>query len=274
MNNPTLRFRHLYKHCSISDEFRNTKKLICNSTIRLNSPDEFNDPFDLQIIPRADIHNSELRNWIELQIKNPINEQNKSKIINLLQSGDYKIPSFRDGIIEGALEMGIKTHGVYCFSKIWDSILMWSHYANRHKGICICFNFNEQSSIAKYLNDVIYSDRYPQIYINDSDDFKLFFLTKFLAWKYEYEVRIIKPNACGEFIQLNENEIEAIIFGIKSSEEEIDNVIKWINAREYKPKLFKAIKPLRDYKIDKIPIEYFPSISGKAIIDADYSHLI
>ena len=223
-----LRCVNLYKYCTISDEFKNTESLIRNSIIRLNSPVEFNDPFDLQIIPRADIHDADLKNWIELQIQNPLNEAHKNKLIQFLESGDFKIEHFRNGIIEGMLEAGIKTHGVYCFSRLWDSILMWSHYANKHKGICVCFKISEDSPVSAYLTDVIYADRYPHVYINNSEDYKLFFMTKYLTWKYEGEVRIIKPRACGQFIQLNENEVEAIIFGIKATEMEIDKVLDWV----------------------------------------------
>lgn len=30
-----------------------------------------------------------------------------------------------------------KEIGVYCLTTVPDSILMWSHYANNHKGVCL-----------------------------------------------------------------------------------------------------------------------------------------
>ncbi len=30
--------------------------------------------------------------------------------------------------------------GVLCFSKHWRNPVLWSHYADKHKGICFCFD--------------------------------------------------------------------------------------------------------------------------------------
>lgn len=36
-----------------------------------------------------------------------------------------------------------KNTGIYCFTKSEDNILMWSHYANEHKGICLEFDHSD-----------------------------------------------------------------------------------------------------------------------------------
>lgn len=35
---------------------------------------------------------------------------------------------------------------VTCFSYSSTNNLMWAHYANNHKGVCYCFNFEKQKS--------------------------------------------------------------------------------------------------------------------------------
>lgn len=41
---------------------------------------------------------------------------------------------------------------VGCFSKVFDSILMWSHYSNKHKGACIEFEINDNDKDFKKVN--------------------------------------------------------------------------------------------------------------------------
>ena len=35
-----------------------------------------------------------------------------------------------------------KTKGVLCFSKTWKTPVLWAHYADKHKGICLGFEVN------------------------------------------------------------------------------------------------------------------------------------
>lgn len=48
---------------------------------------------------------------------------------------------------------------VGCLSKLYDSILMWSYYADKHKGLCFELEINEP----KALSEVKYSDERPTV---------------------------------------------------------------------------------------------------------------
>ena len=39
-------------------------------------------------------------------------------------------------------EFMAKQYGILCFSKNWTNPLLWSHYANRHKGVAFQFELN------------------------------------------------------------------------------------------------------------------------------------
>src|ERR1700731_4449263 len=47
-------------------------------------------------------------------------------------------------VIEHALEAHIKhfrqSKGLLCFSRNWDNLLLWSHYAASHTGLCLGFD--------------------------------------------------------------------------------------------------------------------------------------
>jgi hypothetical protein len=85
--------------------------------------------------------------------------------------------------------------GLLCFSKSWRNPLMWSHYGDRHKGICLAFdvvgtekiNYDAQRLfLGNERNNVSAADIPEQLR-------KLLLTTKFEDWKYEKERRLILP---------------------------------------------------------------------------------
>ncbi len=80
--------------------------------------------------------------------------------------------------------------GLLCFSKSWNSPVLWSHYAERHKGLCLGFDVPDHLG-----QDVTYLTRRTQLKgllpaatEADGGAGPLFFL-KFQGWKYEDEWR-------------------------------------------------------------------------------------
>jgi hypothetical protein len=89
---------------------------------------------------------------------------------------------------------------------------MWSHYAERHRGICLGFNIPESS-----LDAVRYLRRRPSIdaidLINAEDrqvQMKSLLCTKYSHWKYEQEIRA--------YVQLSQMEKEGSLYYLPFSE--------------------------------------------------------
>lgn len=96
---------------------------------------------------------------------------------------------------------------VSCFGSINDSILMWSHYANKHKGACIEFeiddkDFRKVNYSPKLLNfsftdalEIYFSHEIANKEIDTNDPDKQFLLepifTKSIDWEYEGEIRCV-----------------------------------------------------------------------------------
>ncbi len=119
---------------------------------------------------------------------------------------------------------------------IFRNILMWSHYADGHKGICICYRLSrklydytdENKLIKNSLCKISYVKRAPYLlknYINPKDAF----LTKSSDWNYEKEVRLISYNPTTEskhsFIELDENSsVNCIYLGDRFPKEHINTI--------------------------------------------------
>jgi len=91
-----------------------------------------------------------------------------------------------------------------CFSEKNNSLLMWGHYANGHRGICVEYNTIELNRTSnKTIIPVDYSDKLPVFASADETSVIRFFLqtirTKCTDWDYEDEWRCVQDKgACGE----------------------------------------------------------------------------
>jgi hypothetical protein len=83
--------------------------------------------------------------------------------------------------------------GVLCFSRTWHDPVLWSHYADKHRGLCLGFDIpDEWAKQVKYRWTRLGPE--PENYQprNDKDTFGYKLLTtKFRHWEYEDEVRLI-----------------------------------------------------------------------------------
>lgn len=150
----------------------------------------------------------------------------------------------------------------------YKNVLMWSHYADEHKGFCVKYRFSrnficqEENEMHEhmYLKKLIYSNAKIDIDTQEIDS-DLAYATKNKQWEYEHEVRLIvyNPNHKESFygIELDKlSYIEAIYFGYRCAESTI-NTIKNIfkNKVVHIPKFYKMILNQHDiYNMDCVEI--------------------
>lgn len=83
--------------------------------------------------------------------------------------------------------------GILSFGPTWANPLMWTHYADNHRGICLGFDINDQLAISvKYVSArtaLRFSDDLETKGIDPAFAFKLM-RSKFGGWAYEKEVRM------------------------------------------------------------------------------------
>ncbi|HGJ5858644.1 MAG TPA: DUF2971 domain-containing protein [Arsenophonus nasoniae] len=95
--------------------------------------------------------------------------------------------------------------GLICLSKNWRSLLMWAHYADRHKGIVLGFEVKKGlEEEVKYETKLIDPPKNssPDCINNFIDKLKVI---KFTDWKYENEVRVFQKLSGTECIKEGEN---------------------------------------------------------------------
>lgn len=181
-----------------------------------SSPLYFNDPYDCEFCFQADalegildretyLHLLERRFSLKQEEKNRIlysdNIERAMQIV--LQAHGGKLSDSWMNILEsglsGCLNKIKDAVRVVCLSEVYDSMLMWSHYAQNHTGFCIEYDFEEKDMFYKHLHPVVYTkERYAVSKIDILDENKEFLYKttcrKSDVWSYEKEWRIITAN--------------------------------------------------------------------------------
>lgn len=103
------------------------------------------------------------------------------------------LPSQRYSLKEARKEAD-KANGIICMSTTWQEPLLWGHYADKHKGICLGFDVEDEDwQKVKYRKERPSLARYGAKSLDDITEkqWEEISLTKFKAWEYEKEYRCL-----------------------------------------------------------------------------------
>jgi hypothetical protein len=86
-----------------------------------------------------------------------------------------------------------RTKGILCFSRNWKNPVLWSHYADKHRGICLGFDLDDfYAQEVKYRNNRLDFDATKNVKYAGISGYALDSLrTKYSHWQYEEEVRAL-----------------------------------------------------------------------------------
>lgn len=97
--------------------------------------------------------------------------------------------------------------GLLCFSKSWRNPVLWSHYADEHKGICLGFDVPESFLYeVKYVSERL---QFEQL-VPDEVQLQQLLRTKFKDWEYEAEYRrIVRLHKTSEADNLHSRQFDS-----------------------------------------------------------------
>ena len=130
--------------------------------------------------------------------------------------------------------------GVYCIADKSDNQLMWSHYADSHRGVCLGFDPERFPFIL--AQEVSYSSERERVLPSDDDNTKLqkSIFCKSKDWSYEGEWRIVDPYHPIGTRKIHPRALQSIILGARISDQDRQQIITWSRSRTYQPKIFQA----------------------------------
>ncbi len=244
--------KRLYKYFSFSGEYEEySRQLLTDCQIYFASPIDFNDPFDCAVTFSSEgVTDEEYRKFILEYLKHNRPDINQLERIKLarkwIRSGEHR------GISKNLPADVAKNMGVYCLSACPDDILMWSHYADKHRGYVIEFKAEPNYFPFSNAHQVSYASKYESVNILQ-DSFtriRLTLLTKSKKWIYEQEFRVIQTFDKPRIADFSPSSLSGIYFGCKMTEENKVKVRDVVAKGNCNPKYYQYIRSDSEYKLD------------------------
>lgn len=257
----------LYKYTN----FFGLRELI-DHCLRLSLPSTLNDPFE-----------------------STFNEKLESEMMSA-----FDINTFDLSIPDNAPEWLIKTimksqinsimdqYGIISLSETPRNLLMWAHYANEHKGICIGYKSNileshsdlppsklglEEIKPIKVNYDNLRPHEIRKTKLNELEmkkELKNHFLTKGDDWIYEKEHRLIIPIHWADRLKLlKKYDHDSSLMQVIKNEEDDKNIVEYSdpNKHMYNINKFSAI---HHWASDKKDVAYLIKIKPKDIVSIHF----
>ena len=200
---------------------------LMNGELNLSSPTTFNDPFDCPIL--------QLLEGVDDDIAKLIRKAYGSCLKIVCFMSNKKLPTAED-FRDRAKHDGDASE--------YLNELMWAHYADYHKGICIKYHFEaEQTKLPKstntvvsYFRDVVYKDDISLLGDDGNINMNDAFFVKSKAWEYENELRYLyfDINGSGDYQQIGiPNCISAIYFGLRCTDNDRKLIMDLMKGRKW-----------------------------------------
>lgn len=241
----------VYKFLSGDD---GSLKTITSSCLKLTLLADFNDPFEALMQEHESIAKAKAGFIENLYEKAPILD--KQSLLDQFASGKHQSSS---SALQARYLKKLDQFGVLCLSKTPSSGLMWSHYANSHRGFCIGFDRQhpwfepsgqllKHSSISEekksdisaqqldWIGKLINVTYHPERIRDDEtpDSLSKSFFWKADYWAYERELRLLFPLNYDQTGRLPVEEDERLCM-------KVDRINESLYLRKYPKEMIKEI---------------------------------
>ena len=270
---------HFYKYMSCET----AKAVLTNRTLKWSPASTFNDPFDMQFDLHLEYDPDELVRLCKQDAKEILRGERGfepriglGNALSRLQTLAPKLPApaldaflemaFRTTIANLPIDMPLmhaelrdhfKKYTVLCLSAVNNNLLMWSHYADHHRGIVIRLACLEETDSSWSVADpIVYSKSMPR-FVDQKELRDLFtgqadlprdlivkrtILTKAWDWQYEQEWRVynFSKTMAPELLDFDPPELEAIYFGCRTSNDDQQAIMSMAKSINPEIKVFAA----------------------------------
>ena len=226
------------------------------------SAKDFNDPFDCRVNFDMNPSNEEKRKYIRGLLERRCNDFTSAerKVVEDQWVCENRLNKDCFLKLQNDLQKEIDAKGVLCLSGEPRSLLMWSHYANGHRGVCIGFDGSCTNEFFGKALKVTYpdSDDRPPVKLNDGswEQTDKILFTKAHSWRYEKEWRIFDKDCPPGKQIFPASALKEVIIGCAMTDEDKQDLIQLAAKRNPRPNLFQAKVVHNKFKLDLIPIKY------------------
>ena len=245
-NRPTPNALYRYR-ALIDDKFdqKRLKPIFVNHQLYFPSRRKLNDPFECVVSSFLDTPPRILEPFLEEKVRkswpdltcNQIRE--KAAAIDLERLGQD-------------IQNDVDKVGILSLTERRDDLLMWSHYANGDRGLCLEF--------ATSIDEVFFGRAQPVVYSDERSIFdprepetkqvEKVVLTKSKHWTYELEWRIVEHQNGEGLYEFPAETLTGVIFGCWTSDKDKSKVKRWIHEGGLKPVIYQSKQNGRNFGLE------------------------
>ena len=232
--------------------------ILVRNELWFSSPQDFNDPFDC--FPSIDSSgtDAEVKAWVATRLlrtsPNLNRQQRRAEERRLCKIA-------RDGGLTAELKDGARSSWLNAMSRVGvlsltakpDHMLMWGHYADSHRGVCL--EFGTSYPPFKRAHEVLYGAERPTYRLmapRSPDLISEVLLRKADLWRYEEEWRALSMWRPGRALFPPEA-LTGVVLGANISAEDERAIRTLLAARDAPVPISRAQLDQREYRLKLVP---------------------
>ncbi len=217
---------------------------LANQRVYFSNPKNFNDPWDCSPYFHPDVEDAESRRkWgkhldgMYKDLPAQLRAQLEARRQGYWYDNEELLRRSLDSLSGWVYRLTTERWRIYCLTRHADSLLMWAHYGEKHRGVCLEFDARTEQVGRAYR--VLYQDTLPLIGPDDFSNPQVLadavLLTKSREWAYEDEYRILARDedadptfsvrTARDYLQLTPGALTGIIAGSKADLTAIQDVV-------------------------------------------------
>lgn len=253
----------LYKYFSLrngaegEDRLAWARSVVVGSSLHLRSPVGFNDDCDCILTMINDNSEAEWRSYLEPGYRMRMRGAPEDLVQSELAAGAQRI--MNPGVFSNFrsdLQSQVNGLGVSCLCESPLNRLMWGHYGDGAKGICL--EFAHQGEPFGRARQMVYANSRPHVSALSTDSgtqIEAAVLLKPTDWAYEQEWRVIDHEAgCDKSISFDPDLLTGIVLGSRISPENRNLVRHLVDERPKPVPIQQVVVDPASFQMTLLPV--------------------
>lgn len=232
---------YLYKYGYLN---KCSEELFSKPQVWFSTPSQLNDPFECrpwytfegnaeQIVESA-------RKMLRKQNHDLTPHMATAQAVALILEDRHRDPEVQKRAREVEARWLAKV-GLFCLSRVRDNILMWSHYADQHRGYCLQFEATDHTHMGNNLFLIPMTNQLSSFTLaKSSEHVQLIYLSKHSGWAYEQKWRIIDTKNRSGLHSYPPELLRGVIFGLQMPDSDKTHIREWVKQRGHSVKFYEC----------------------------------
>lgn len=244
--------RHLYKYRSLAGSSKDwARDLIQHQRLFFPGPADLNDPFECKPFwgkPATSAAQLAYAKGLAKRMAPNAPRSERRRVYKKMVSSRGRFLSD----MERATSETLNRVGIYSLTTKPLDLLMWPHYGNNHRGVCVRFDVDALTMAGMIPFPVDYSETRPvcDTMIEPAVEWlEKAVLTKGIAWAYEDEWRIVENRGARKLVTPLRPVIDGVLLGANISPQHRDEVLSWASLSPGPVAVAQAEFDEREYRL-------------------------